>query len=118
MSAQEEKNLQRAILAYLATVPKCFAFEIYNGGIPACARGNRIIYKKNSEYRPKGIPDIFVAIDGTTFFIETKTKKGVVSADQKKVQSLLDKASVGVLIARSIRDVQDIVYKILSPAVH
>lgn len=106
MAKQEEKNIQNAILRYLNYfVPGCVAFEIYNGGIPVRAIGSKIIFKKNSEWRPKGTPDIQVYLNGEAFMIETKVKNGVTSPDQAYFRAKL-KAKAGAIVyyCRSVDD--------------
>ena len=111
---QAEKSIQNLILNYLNNfVENSIAYEIYNGGVPACARGSRVIYKKNGPYRFKGWPDIVWIWRGEVTFIETKTKakgktvKGYLSADQKEIHAKITDCGGRVIVIRSLLEIQN-----------
>ena len=111
---QPEKQVQNQILKYLNHfLTDSFAYEIYNGGVPACARGNRIIYKTKGEYRPNGMPDIVWVWNGVTRFIETKvkatakTKKTYLKPEQREIHARILDCGGEVLVIRSLREIQE-----------
>jgi hypothetical protein len=107
--AQKEKQLQNLILRYLNNgIQESFAFEIYSGGLPACARGSRIIYKRKGEFRPNGVPDVCWVWKGITRFIETKTKKGVLSKEQKEIHAKMRACGAEVYVIKSLHDVYEL----------
>ncbi len=103
---QLEKSIQNAIIRFFDYVPGAFVYECYNGGLPARAVGNRIIYKKkNEKSRPNGFPDLIVFYRGKSILMETKIKKGKASDEQKKCHARLGFSGIEVHIVRSVADV-------------
>lgn len=61
-----EKDIVAAILRYLKTLPRCFAWKEHGG-----------------MYGTAGIPDIIACIDGRFVALEVKTPKGTLSKLQE-----------------------------------
>ena len=76
--SQPEKMLENAILDWLNSIPKCFAWKHHVGG----KRGQ--IRTKGNRYSPNGIPDIIGLYKGRFFAIEVKHGKGKPSAEQEQ----------------------------------
>jgi len=112
--SQTEKKIQNLILDFLNNfLPDSMAVEYYNGGLPACARGSRIIYKKKGKYRPAGFPDIIWFWRGQAILIETKvkatgkTKKTYLKPEQREMHARLIDLGLEVLVIRSLREIQE-----------
>jgi len=106
--AQAEKSLQNRILTYLNFFDSSsVAFEIYNGGVPACVKFGKIIYKSKGKFRPNGIPDIIWVWNGKTVWIETKTKSGVISKEQKLIHAKIVECGGEVIVIRSFEEMTD-----------
>ena len=61
-----------------------------------------------------GLPDLFLCVNNSVFFIEFKTKTGIVSDKQKKWHSVLNLTSCPVYVCRSTQEAIDIVLAILT----
>ena len=59
-----EKDIVAAIMRWLKTVPRCFAWKEHGG-----------------MYGTAGIPDVICCLDGRFFAFEVKTPEGVVVTD-------------------------------------
>lgn len=98
-----EKQIQNAILDYLALLPGTY-WACNNTGI---YDNNRKAYRKPSKHFRHGVSDILgITNDGTFVAIEVKTSKGRVSEHQKRF--LIDVLSNNgiAFVARSVEDVR------------
>ena len=106
--AQAEKTLQNRILTYLNFFDPCsIAYEIFNGGVPACVKFGKIIYKSKGRFRFNGFPDVVWTWNGVTRFIETKTPTGKLSKEQKLIHAKLKECGAEVLVIRSFQEMID-----------
>jgi hypothetical protein len=101
---QKEKAIQNAIIRYLNSLPGCMAVEYYNNS-KFSPKLNRFL-PTNQALRPKGMPDILVIYNGTTFWIEVKAEKGVLSSEQKLMHEKMVRLGWRVCVCRSVRDAQ------------
>lgn len=62
------------------------------------------IFRKMPKYSMRGVSDIILLLDGTTFFLECKTEKGVLSEYQKNFKQLVEKNKCVYLVVRSVDD--------------
>jgi len=123
-----EADIQRAILAYLATRRNIVFWRQNSGSFTAPAiraiaavldkfglgRKKHAItaavkravghYKCTSE---SGLPDITVVYKGVYVGIEVKTPTGRLTKDQKLMHKKMDKAGARYIVARSINDVKE-----------
>lgn len=112
-----EKDLQNACLEYLNMLPDSLAYECYNGGLPACARGSRIIYKrKNQKNRPNGFPDCIWFVQGEVILFEFKVDKGKVSKEQEAMHARLAEIGFEVYVIRSLSELIDLADNVLRRA--
>ena len=107
-SSQGERRLQSAVIKYLNAKKDSFCVDHYSGGVPACARGNRIIYKKQV-HKVNGFPDLIWIFRGSVYFVELKMPKGVVSKDQKLCHARIEECGGRVLIWRSFQECIDFI---------
>ena len=111
--AQAEKSLQNRILNYLNFLPNSFAVEYYSGGLPACVKFGKIIYKSKGKFRPNGIPDVIWLWNGKTIWIETKlgktqgTVKTYLSKEQKLIHAKIVECGGEVIVIRSFEEMTD-----------
>ena len=78
-------------------------FAIPNGGY----RTKIGAYKLKKEGVKKGVPDLFLAVPVQNYsglFIEMKSRKGSVSADQKKMMKMLEKQGYHCVVCRSVTE--------------
>ena len=62
----------------------------------------------------KGFPDLTAMKNGQTVYIEVKTETGRLSAYQKEFQSICHKHGCTYIVARSVKDVADLLeFKVL-----
>lgn len=87
-----EKVIVKAILAYLKTVPHCFAWKEHGG-----------------MYGTAGIPDIIACIDGRFFAFEVKNEKGKPTKLQQVTLSRLNRCGAVAAVVRSVEDVRALV---------
>ena len=100
----DEKQLENAIIDTLLFMG-ALVYQNYNGGLPACARGSRIVYKKkNQKARPDGHPDLWACYRGHQFFIEVKDPSGVVSAAQTGRHEALRAHGCTILVIDNLSD--------------
>lgn len=100
---QPEAKIQDAVYAYLSMCDEWFGFAVYNGGIYdpriRAYRANKGAGKRN------GVSDLVGCWKAQLFCIETKTPKGVLSADQKKFRDDVIKAGALYVCVRSMDDI-------------
>ena len=82
-----ELNLQRAIM--LDCGQRGWLSYHFNPG--GCERASGFYFSSGV---PEGWPDLIVITDNNTYYIELKTPKGRLSAEQQKFQSLLPNCHV------------------------
>ncbi len=87
-----EKNILRAIMRYLKTVPNCFAWKEH-GGI----------------YGTAGIPDIIACIDGRFYAFEVKTPEGRTTKLQDAAIRKILACGGTALVVRSVEEVRAVI---------
>ena len=87
---QPETVIRRQIRAYLQTL------------------GWLVVYHMQGPLSYKGFPDLTAVKDGRTVYIEVKTAKGKLSANQKQFQKDLTEHGGEYVVARCIEDVATI----------
>lgn len=104
MSRNDEANIQAAIFQYVrAVAPDVLIFAVPNGGLRAKAEAARLKWTGVVA----GVPDLCLVLPGgRACFIEVKTAKGVLSADQKAMRLRLIRMGVPCVTARSVEDVR------------
>ncbi len=104
MNQITESDIQKAILDYLDIRDICW-FRINTKG-EVIRKGKELVLLKNKN---KGFSDIFILIDGKAIFLETKSKKGVLSPAQKLfADKVINKGKAKYFVVRSIKDTSDI----------
>lgn len=103
MIKRTEAMIQKAVLEFLAMVPKCYAFRAGSGALKT-ENGN---YVKTG--RP-GVPDIVVCFDGKWIGLEIKTDTGRQSQSQKQAEKKILDSGGQYYIIRSISDVRKIIF--------
>lgn len=84
-----EKDIVRAIMKYLKTVPHCFAWKEHGG-----------------MYGTAGIPDIIACVDGRFYAFEVKTETGKPTKLQEAAIRKILKAGGVAVIVRSVDEVR------------
>ena len=100
-----EVTVHISVLDYLRSViPEALVYHCPNGGW----RGIREATKFKRMGTLAGVPDLTVlAPNGTTFFIEIKTDKGRLSAEQRAFATKAKTLGYPVFTVRSIDDARD-----------
>lgn len=88
----KEADIVKAILKYLKTVPRCFAWKEHGG-----------------MYGTAGIPDIIACIDGRFYAFEVKTEFGKPTALQEATIRKILTAGGTAMVVRSVDEVRNIV---------
>ena len=86
-----EKDIVKAIMKYLKTVPNCFAWKEHGG-----------------MYGTAGIPDIIACVDGRFYGFEVKTESGRPTELQKATIRKILRARGVAAIVRSVDEVRAI----------
>lgn len=87
-----EKDIVKAIMKYLKTVPCCFAWKEHGG-----------------MYGTAGIPDIIACVDGKFYGFEVKTETGKPTGLQEAtIRKILNAGGVAVIV-RSVDEVRAII---------
>ncbi len=88
--------------------------EIQKQIIDYCNAAGALVFRMNAGGRghnikkpPKGTPDVLVIFNRVALWIEVKTKKGIISDDQKKMHMRLTGLGQHIIVARSLDDVID-----------
>lgn len=84
-----EKDIVKAILKYLRTVPNCFAWKEHGG-----------------MYGTAGIPDIIACVDGRFYAFEVKTATGKPTVLQEATIQKIRNAKGQAFIVRSVDEVR------------
>ena len=87
-----EKEIVSAILRYLKTVPRCFAWKEHGG-----------------MYGTAGIPDIIACIDGRFFAFEVKTSVGKAMALQAATIRKILACGGTAAVVRSVDEVRAVI---------
>lgn len=85
----KEADIVKAIMKYLKTVPRCFAWKEHGG-----------------MYGTAGIPDIIACIDGQFFAFEVKTEIGKPTKLQEATIRKIRSAGGTAVVVRSVEEVQ------------
>lgn len=88
----KEADIVKAILKYLKTVPRCFAWKEHGG-----------------MYGTAGIPDIIACIDGRFVALEVKTEVGKPTALQEATIRKINTAGGTAMVVRSVDEVRNII---------
>jgi len=103
MGELSEKAIENSILFYLAR-REIFAWKVKSVGTFDPKIGK---FRKSSNLYMKGVSDILGIYKGKPLAIEVKSKKGVLS-DEQKTFLIKFKINGGIaIVARSIEDVED-----------
>lgn len=87
-----EKDIVKAIMKYLKTVPHCFAWKEHGG-----------------MYGTAGIPDIIACVDGRFYGFEVKTETGKSTGLQEATIRKILKAGGVAVIVRSADEVRAVI---------
>lgn len=87
-----EKDIVKAIMKYLKTVPHCFAWKEHGG-----------------MYGTAGIPDIIACVDGRFYGFEVKTETGKPTGLQEATIRKILKAGGVAVIVRSVDEVRAVI---------
>ena len=87
-----EKDIVKAIMKYLKTVPRCFAWKEHGG-----------------MYGTAGIPDIIACVDGRFYGFEVKTETGKPTGLQVATIRKILKAGGVAVIVRSVDEVRAVI---------
>lgn len=87
-----EKDITKAIMNYLKTVPRCFAWKEHGG-----------------MYGTAGIPDIIACVDGRFYGFEVKTETGRPTGLQAATLGKIREAGGTTAIVRSVDEVKAII---------
>lgn len=85
----KESDIVKAIMKFLKTVPRCFAWKEHGG-----------------MYGTAGIPDIIACIDGKFYGFEVKTDVGKPTKLQDATIRKINRAGGTAVIVRSVDDVK------------
>ncbi len=85
----KESDIVKAIMKFLKTVPRCFAWKEHGG-----------------MYGTAGIPDIIACIDGKFYGFEVKTDVGKPTKLQEATIRKINRAGGTAVIVRSVDDVK------------
>ena len=84
-----EKDIVKAIMKYLKTVPGCFAWKEHGG-----------------MYGTAGIPDIIACVNGRFYAFEVKTETGKPTKLQEAAIREILKAGGAAVVVRSVDEVR------------
>ena len=90
-----EKDIVKAILQYLRTVPRCFCWKEHGG-----------------MYGTAGIPDIICCYRGKFMAFEVKTEKGKTTALQNSVINKMQKCGGKAVVVRSVNEVKAVIEEV------
>lgn len=115
-----ETDIQSTIIRYLAILEaqgKLFFNRTNN--IPPVnkdSKGKVIGFRKLPSGAKRGIPDIWVIINGKTIGLEVKTPTGKQSKEQKEIQEKFIKNGADYYVVKSYEEVKNILDKYLKNA--
>lgn len=87
-----EKDIVKAIMKYLKTVPHCFCWKEYGG-----------------MYGTAGIPDIIACINGRFYGFEVKTERGKPTRLQEATIRKILAAGGTAMVVRSVEEVRIVI---------
>ena len=88
-----EKDIVTAIMRWLKTVPRCFAWKEHGG-----------------MYSTAGIPDVICCLDGRFFAFEVKTPEGRLTKLQEHTIQRIKDAGGHAFVVRSVDDVKAVLW--------
>ena len=88
-----EKDIVAAIMRWLKTVPRCFAWKEHIG-----------------MYGTAGIPDVICCLDGRFFAFEVKTPEGRLTKLQEHTIQTIKDAGGHAYVVRSVDDVKAVLW--------
>jgi len=88
-----EKDIVAAIMRWLKTVPRCFAWKEH-GGL----------------YGTAGVPDVICCLDGRFFAFEVKTPEGRLTKLQEHTIQRIKDAGGHAFVVRSVDDVKAVLW--------
>jgi hypothetical protein len=100
----DESKTQRAVNQYLAwsLPPDAVHFAIPNG----LMRSQKARARAQGEGVMAGVPDLCVVYRGRAYFIELKSRRGVMSPAQREMARRLNYAGAAVCCCRSVPEVE------------
>ena len=106
-----EKEIENSILAYLKSLPDCFAWKNQSTGVYDPTRG--VFRKSNNKFHINGVSDILGIYKGKFLAIEVKTPKNKTRpAHQKAFISEVNKRGGIAFFATSIEEVKENLVKV------
>lgn len=104
---EKETDIKNAILEYLSLS----GIEAWpNDSVGIWDPRKRVYRKKSSRFHMNGVADILgIMPNGKLLAIEVKTRKGVVSPNQKAFLKMIEKNCGLAFVARSLKDAMDII---------
>lgn len=100
-----EKQLENAMLQYLAHRNDCYAFKFKDQAKFINGR-----YRK-SPWEINGVSDLCVLVEDHVLWIEVKTKKGRQSEHQKNFEKIITKWGGFYAVVRSIEELKELMDK-------
>ena len=88
-----EKDIVAAVMRWLKTVPRCFAWKEHGG-----------------MYGTAGVPDVICFLDGRFFAFEVKTPEGRLTKLQEHTIQRIKDAGGHAFVARSVDDVKAVLW--------
>ena len=88
-----EKDIVAAIMRWLKTVPRCFAWKEHIG-----------------MYGTAGVPDVICCLDGRFFAFEVKTLEGRLTKLQEHTIQRIKDAGGHAFVVRSVDDVKAVLW--------
>mgnify|MGYP001413596092 FL=1 len=88
-----EKDIVAAIMRWLRTVPRCFAWKEHIG-----------------MYGTAGVPDVICCLDGRFFAFEVKTLEGRLTKLQEHTIQRIKDAGGHAFVVRSVDDVKAVLW--------
>ena len=88
-----EKDIVAAIMRWLKTVPRCFAWKEHIG-----------------MYGTAGVPDVICCLDGRFFAFEVKTPEGRLTKLQEHTIQRIKDAGGHAFVVRSVDDVKAVLW--------
>jgi hypothetical protein len=88
-----EKDIVAAIMRWLKTVPRCFAWKEHVG-----------------MYGTAGVPDVICCLDGRFFAFEVKTPEGRLTKLQENTIQRIKDAGGHAFVVRSVDDVKAVLW--------
>jgi hypothetical protein len=105
-----ERQIQQQILNYLNSQKGCYAFHCRNGA----TYDPRGFYRAGSSHR--GVSDIIGSFRGHALFVEVKTQKGKISAEQVLFIEKMKQTGAIAFVARCLEDVIAQLFKTTHPS--